>query len=453
MMKHSRTILIVAGAMVIALLGLLFIRNLIDFPVYYAAGRSLLGGRVDLYSADFAVSRVMDYRYPPLFLVLLAPLWLVPYSIASYIWYLLSAAEIMGCVYVIIRTFPELRSSWRGWILIALGAASYFVMALHYGNAHLLATFLLFASLYGFLQGRAVVSGLFMALAITIKVTPVLLLPYFVLKRKWKLLAAVTLFLVILNLLPAAYFGVRLNNELLVGWYRHVVASQEFHEDNGPINLSLKGQLRRHLTSVDYSKRVDGDVQYPAVNITAQSREGVDLVWAIITVVLFVVVLLVYLWGVGRSEAAGIGREGGEEEKGIKGERESGRKGVGREIAAHELSLMICLMLLVGPLTSKIYFIALLWPVANLASLALNRNSRAARVSMFALCVVALANLVLPLLPGRSIQRLLLVLGIDFYLTCLVMAALLLNLVTRYRAFLKRSGEQRKRVLSEARTP
>lgn len=417
--------------MVIALLGLLFIRNLIDFPVYYAAGRSLLGGRVDLYAADFAVSRVMDYRYPPLFLVLLAPLWLVPYSIASYIWYLLSAVQIMGCVYINIRTFPELRSSWRGWILIALGTASYFVMVLHYGNAHLLATFLLFASLYGFLQGRAAVSGLFMALAITIKLTPVLLLPYFVLKRKWKLLAAVTLFLVILNLLPAAYFGVRLNNELLVGWYRHVVASQEFHEDNGPINLSLKGQLRRHLTSVDYSKRADGDVQYPAVNITALSREGIDLVWASITVVLFAAVLLVYLWGAGRSVAGGIGREGGEEE---------GRKGVRREIAAHELSVMICLMLLVGPLTSKIYFIALLWPVANLASLALNRNSRAARVSMFVLCVVALANLVLPLLPGRSIQRLLLVLGIDFYLTCLVMAALLLNLVTRYRAFLTRSG-------------
>ena len=434
-MKPSRKILIVASAVVIALLGLLFIRNLIDFPVYYAAGRSLLGGRVDLYSADFAVSRVMDYRYPPLFLVVLAPLWLVPYSISSYLWYLLSAVEIIGCIFIVIRTFPALRSSWRIWILIGLGTASYFVMVLHYGNAHLLVTFLLFASLHRFLQGRAVVAGLFMALAITIKVTPILLLPYFIFKRRWKLLASVSLFLVILNLLPAAYFGVGLNNELLAGWYRHVVASQEFHEDNGPINLSLKGQLRRHFTAVDYSKRADGDVQYPAVNILTQSPQSVDTGWKIITVVLCAALLLVFLWGIGRSDA-GVAEAGTES-----------------NIEAPELSLMICLMLLVGPLTSKIYFIALLWPIANLASLAMNRNNRAARVSMVVLCVVAFTNLVLPLLPGRSIQRLLLVLGIDFYLTCLVTAALFLALVSRYRAFQKRSGERQKQVLSEARTP
>jgi hypothetical protein len=184
MKKSSRIVLILACSGAVALLGFLFVRNLIDFPVYYAAGRSLLSGRIDLYAPDFALGRVMDYRYPPFFLVVLAPLWLAPYSIAAYIWYLLSALEITGCVLIVVRTFPALQTSKRMWILVAVAAAPYFVMVLHYGNAHLLAIFLLFASLYLLIRGKDLLSGLLLALAITIKVTPVLLLPYLAVKEK-----------------------------------------------------------------------------------------------------------------------------------------------------------------------------------------------------------------------------------------------------------------------------
>jgi hypothetical protein len=436
MKKPSPIILIVASSVAVALLGLLFIRNLIDFPVYYAAGRSLLGGRIDLYAPDFALGRVMDYRYPPFFLVALAPLWLAPYPVAAYIWYLFSTLEITGCVLIVVRAFPALRESKKMWILVALATAPYFVMMLHYGNAHLLATFLLFASLYFFLRRKDVPGGLCMALAITIKVTPVLLLPYLALKRRWKMLVAVGVFLVFINLLPAAYFGLRANGDLLAGWYGHVIASQEFHEDNGPINLSLKGQLRRYVSSVDYSRRVDGDVRYPAVNVAALSRETMDAVWLAAALVLFGLVLFLIWWTSGKLQ------------KGV--EQEDTNRG---EFEAHELSLMICLMLLVGPLTSKIYFVALLWPVAGLASFAVISKVREGRLAMLVLSVVALSNLVLTLLPGRSIQRLLLVLGSDFYVNCVVLAALVFVLISGRRALRKQSCEPRIPVLSGAKTP
>jgi hypothetical protein len=435
MKKPSRILLILACSVVVALLGFLFIRNLIDFPVYYAAGRSLLSGRSDLYAPDFAMGRVMGYRYPPFFVIALAPLWLAPYSVAAYIWYLLSVLEIMGCVLIVTRTFAPLQASKKIWILVALATAQYFVMVLHYGNAHLLAIFLLFASLYFFLQRKDVVAGLLMALAITIKLTPVLLLPYLALKRKWKPLVAVCVFLIAINLMPSAYFGFRGNNELLAGWYRHVVASQEFHEDNGPINLSLKGQLRRYLSPVDYSQRVDGDVHYPAINLASLSREQLVEVWAVIAAGLFAGVLFLIWRGPGSSQ------DGVQQ-----GDLDRGR-------LSHEFSLMICLMLLVGPLTSKIYFIALLWPAACLASFAVHSKAREGKVAMRVLGVVAFINLVLPLLPGRSIQRVLLVLGVDFYLDCLVMAALTFVLVSGARALRKRSAEPRMQVPSEAKTP
>src|SRR6266404_382389 len=429
-----RLLLILAGSIAIGLLGFLFIRNLIDFPVYYAAGQSLISGRTDLYSPDFALGRVMDYRYPPFFLIALMPLWFLPYTLAAYVWYLLSVLEIIGCVLIVVRMFPSFRRSWILWVVVAFGVIQYFVMALHYGNAHLLATFVLFASLYYALQQKDLPAAALMALAITIKLTPVLLLPYIALKRRWTLLGSVCVFLIAFNIAPSIYFGFRGNRELLRSWYGHVVAGQEFHEDNGPINLSLKGQLRRYLSTVDYSQRVDGDVQYPAINIASLSRQQVVGVWAVIAAGLFAGVLFL-VWR-GRSSShvqhSDLDRTG---------------------FFAHELSSMLCLMLCVGPLTSKIYFIALLWPVACLAGFAVDRKTREGRVAMRVLVVVALVNSVLPLLPGRSVQRLLLVVGVDFYLNCLLMAALMFALVARRRVLRKRSAEPQMQVLSEAKMP
>lgn len=426
MNKIPRISLVLVCAVAVAILGLFIIRNLIDFPVYYAAGRSLIQGRTDLYSPEFAVGRVMDYRYPPFFLIALVPLWLIPYPVAAYIWYLLSVLEIAGCVLIVGRIFPALRERKIMWLPVALAIAQYFVMVLHYGNAHLLAVFLLFGSLYLVLQQKNFWAALLMALAITIKLTPIFLLPYFALKKRWSFLLGVGAFLIVINLAPSAYFGLRRNAELLATWYRHVVTSQEFHEDNGPINLSLKGQLRRYLTDIDYSQRVEGDVDYVAVNLVSMPRERAVEVWAVIAGILFVGILLL-----------------------ISGTRQS-FAGPGTSL---ELGLMICLILMVGPLTSKIYFIALLWPVACLGSLATDKTARVGKVALGVLASLAVTNFVLPLLPGRSIQRLLLVLGVDFYLNCLLMATLVYSVVSLGRVLPAPSGELQKPARSEARKP
>ena|SRR5215471_2562645 len=431
---RSRYILILVY-LVLALLGLLFIRNLVDFPVYYAAGQSLLSGRTDLYASDFALGRVMDYRYLPLFLILFMPLWLVPYSTSAFIWYLLCIFEITACVIVIRRVFPSLSGSWKMWLLIALSTSQYFVMAIHYGNVHLLAIALLFGCFYFLTNGRDTIAGLLMAFAITLKMTPVVLLPYFAVKRRWKMLGMVVIFLAALNIAPALYFGFSQNIRLIRMWYDHVISSQEFHEDNGPINLSLKGELRRYLSMIDYSKRVDGDVQYPEINVGSFSRETIEPIWIVFSSIAFVLAILIVL-------ARGDPSQRVIEQKELTNQRFSG-----------EIALMLCLMLFVGPLTSKIYFVALLWPVAHLASIAERNKSRNAQLATGVLLIVAVANSVLPLLPGRSVQRLLLVVGVDFYLNCLVMAAVALLLIASYRVIRSQSGEPQMRVQSAAKAP
>ncbi|HXG90970.1 MAG TPA: glycosyltransferase family 87 protein [Blastocatellia bacterium] len=419
----------------IALLGFVFIRNLIDFPVYYSAGRSLLGGRTDLYAPDFARGSLMDYRYPPFFLIALAPLWFLPYKPAAYVWYLLSVAEIIGCL-LILRSLVNPNRAKLTWLIAFLATGQYFVMILHYGNAHLPAIFLLFASVYLYIKRKDSLAALAMSLAVTIKLTPILLLPYFALKKRWRFLSLVSGFLIIINLAPALYFGFEKNSELLVEWYNHVVADQEFHETNGPINLSLKGELRRYLSPVDYSQRVEADTDYRNINVAALSREQTDRIWLVVAAIVYGVALALVLW---RS-------------KGIKGHEEAG---ISQRVESDglplytslEFGLMISVMLLVGPLTSKIYFIALLWPIVSLGSFAFNDSLPASGLARRVLLVIAAINFVLPLLPGRSLQRFLLVLGADFFVNCILMAALASVLIANRRVRQEQSYELRTQAL------
>jgi hypothetical protein len=430
MKKKSRILLLITTAIGLALLGLLFTKNLIDFPVYYWSGQSLLSGRTDLYAPDFTLGRVMDYRYPPLFLLLFFPLWLLPYKEASYVWYGLSILQIVGILFAIKGMLGAGGISKKVWLVTFFAVAQYFVMILHYGNAHLLAIFLLFAGLYSYYYRKEYVAAALIGLSITIKLTPILILPYFVLKKRWGLLLTIAGFLAVFNLLPSAYFGFDGNLALLEKWFRHVVVDQEFHESNGPINLSLKGQLRRYLTRIDYSKRVDGDTRYQAVNVTSLSTAESDFIWLGIGAAVYLCGLIL-IWRGGRiRERDAQATENAP--SAIRPLRDSADDS-SRQVML-DLGLMVCLMIFVGPLTSKIYFTALVWPVAALASYAFTDSGPAASLARRVAVIVAVTNSVLPLLPGSSIQRLLLVAGLDFYVNLLLMAALGYVLVSARRS-------------------
>lgn|SRR5262249_15890354 len=435
-----------AAVVLLCLLGialsLVFIRNLIDFPVYYSAGRTLLSGRVDLYAPDFALGQVMDYRYLPLFLVALVPLWHLPYNFAAFVWYLANYL----CVLVIARSMYRMFTSEPGRtpataetggsntglrfatldrrtrflpaLICGLAVAQYFVMALHYGNAHLIAITLVFISYQLLQKNRDLNAALAMGAAILIKLTPVMLLPYFAIKRRWKYLGLTAVVIGCGALLPSLYFGASTNFGLLRQWFDHVIVNQSFHEMNGPINLALKGQALRYLTNVDYESRVGGDSQYPSVDIVALAPTAVEKVAIGASILIFVAAIL-WIW---RRTAQGDTR----------GRYDKLKQTDGSPILDDlEFGVLICIMLLVGPLTSKIYFVALVWPVVAVARSIFATPGRTPASAKALLILVGIANAVLPLIPGRAAQRLLLVLGVDFYINCAVMLAALILVLAR----------------------
>jgi hypothetical protein len=447
--KQRRSVIILAGIVLLAFLSLAFTRGLVDFPIYHISGRSLIQGRLNIYAPEFSGGPGMTYRYPPFFLIAILPLSLLPYPVAAHVWYWLSVAMIAGIVRLIRRVAARVNSRRRVWLVAFFAVAQYYVMQLRYGNAHLLIVFLMFASLYFALRKRDWLAGLLMALSISIKVTPVLILPYFVLRKRWNYLLAITVFLLPINLIPVGYFGYAKNTELLRTWFAHVLLDKDFHEVNGPINLSLKGQLRRYLTDVDYSKRVLGDTKYPSINIASLTTGQADAVWAV-TSANALLGALVFLWWLpkGKKTADPKARELSIEAASDSEERRADEP-INEPL---QLGLMISLMLFIGPLSSKIYFTALLWPVACLAAQVFAKEVRMPAFCKRALLAICAANVVLPLLPGRSLQRLFLVLGIDFYLNGLLLIALVLALISSRRALRAPGGARQTQALSATRT-
>ena len=400
----GRTLFIAAAMALVAALGVIFVRNLTDFAVYYAAGRSLLSGRIDLYAPDFARGVVMDYRYLPFFIVIFAPLSLAPYPVAAWVWHLLNTAAIGLAVASLASMFSELSySRAKVWCVAFFIVVPYFAMALDYGNVQLIVTALMFTAMSLALRGRDLPGAALLSLAITVKIIPALMLPYFVITRRWRFIGVVVLTTAALNLLPSIYFGVSGNRDLIARWYAHVIVGQEFHEINGPINLSLKGQLRRTLTNVDYTQRVDGDHRYAAINIAAFSTRAIDRLWMAICAGLFIGGLVI-IW------------------------RSPGAPGSDVRLDALQIGLLICVMLCVGPLTYKVYLVALLWPVVAVGIAAW--DDAAIRRALIA---VAITSSTLPLLPGRSMQRFLLVAGTDFYVSTAILALVAFTLVRASR--------------------
>src|SRR5262245_28203510 len=231
--------MLVAATLVFAL-----VRHFEDVHVYYAASQALfLHGRTDLYSADFADSAIMDYRYPPFFLFLFSPLSLLPYWLVQFIWLWLCILAFLVLVKAMKQSFelvtPDPLRVWPAILLSLVATAKFFVVLSDHLNVHLILIALVGVAFYLVLREKQALAAIPMALAIAIKASPILLLPYFAIRRQWRFLSATVALVVIFNFLPALYFGWTSNAGLLEDWYQHVVTHDEFQEINGPLDLSL----------------------------------------------------------------------------------------------------------------------------------------------------------------------------------------------------------------------
>ncbi|MGH7151904.1 MAG: glycosyltransferase family 87 protein, partial [Planctomycetota bacterium] len=172
----------------------------IDFAPYYKGAAALARG-LDPY--DLAVTdrlgeelgvtegKEMRYLYPPFFGLVAAPLTLLPYPVAKAAWHALGLAFLAGAVVLLPGALLPAPGGWERGIALFLAATFLpIVETLRLGQVNLLLLLLLVLAIRDLGRGREGRAGLAVGLAAAIKVTPALILPLFLLRRRWKGLAA-----------------------------------------------------------------------------------------------------------------------------------------------------------------------------------------------------------------------------------------------------------------------
>ncbi len=133
---------------------------------------------------------VVAYIYPPFFALALAPLTALGLVTAGRVWLLVIHATTMLSLRLILRVNPEVPPSGRRVFLVAAFGFMPLYLNLKFQQVASVWLLLLTATLWAALRRRDVAAGLFLALAASLKVGPVFLVPLFARLERWR--AAIT---------------------------------------------------------------------------------------------------------------------------------------------------------------------------------------------------------------------------------------------------------------------
>jgi hypothetical protein len=191
-----------------------------DFTIYYDAGRALLEHRNP--------NLVHGFIYLPFFALCMAPIALLPYAIAVWVW---QSASFLALVWITRAVVDLVRASNLPTPAFLAWAPLLCVLRLvdsNFGNGqvNLLVLAIVVLAIRSWITARDTRAGTWLGLAAALKLLPAFLGIVFVLRRSARAcaLAAVT-FLACVFLAPAIAPGWTTNLQWIQGW---------FHQESGP---------------------------------------------------------------------------------------------------------------------------------------------------------------------------------------------------------------------------
>jgi alpha-1,2-mannosyltransferase len=173
-----------------------------DFVNYFGGAQAAAHG-TDVY-ADFKRSWgtqawVVAYIYPPFFALVLAPLTSLGLLAAARIWLLAVQAAFVGSLWLILRIHPELTRGGRRLLLLASLGFMPVYLNLKFQQVATVWLLLITATLWAALRRRTGLAGAFIAMAASLKVSPIFLIPLFARLGRWRIAVMGSVMLVVLT--------------------------------------------------------------------------------------------------------------------------------------------------------------------------------------------------------------------------------------------------------------
>jgi len=297
-----------------------------DFNVYYHAAREVLAGR-DPYQNS--LGEWTPYLYPPLLAEVLTPVALLPLPIAAYIWFLISAASILGSMWMLSALAGDseqraIEPTARRLALAALAVVlvlRFVLDTFNLGQVNTVVAGLAVAHVFFYRQEKKTLSAIALVLAISIKLTPALLLVYHIAKLRLRFAAGCAALLAAVSIASFLPFGSPVTAfQTLVG--RTIKNEQGYNLADGG-NQSLRGAIERLIKNTNESTASD----------TTGYRRPADTFTLLISILFL-------------TAAIAAARSADSELSGI--------------------APFFCCMVLLSPLSWKAHFVILILPIANL---------------------------------------------------------------------------------------
>ncbi len=195
-------------------------RHYSDFRVYYKTAQTF-AERSNIYSRPD--ESITPFKYSPMFAFLMWPLSFFSQKTASLIFFTLNFILLVLVVILSGKLVVKDKISYRQSVFLCLMPIlftfRFILQVLDSGQIGIMMFFLVLSGLYFLDKKKDYLGSASIALSAMFKYTSFVFLPYFLLKKRMKVLLLVAVFIVVYCLVPALYLGVGKQADCLKSWF------------------------------------------------------------------------------------------------------------------------------------------------------------------------------------------------------------------------------------------
>jgi hypothetical protein len=234
-------------------------RQFADFHVNYYTGQKMLKGE-NIYDADaYRRDKIAIFKYPPLFALITALFALTTERTAATAWFTFNFLLIILFIFYSGRMIfkDKLFRRQKNWIyfLVLFLTSRFYMDNFDEGQVNLLMMTALFLGIYFSQKNKNFLAGLSIGFSILVKYMSAIFIPYFLFKKRFKLVFYILISLILFSLLPALFLGWSKNLSLQSQYLSYLAkTSLDFYSLSDFANQSIFSMFMRFFSSYGQPK-------------------------------------------------------------------------------------------------------------------------------------------------------------------------------------------------------
>jgi hypothetical protein len=228
-------------------------RDFADFHTYYYTGQKMLKGENVYDDNAYKKDKIANFKYPPIFAAITALFALTSQRMAATMWFSFNFLLIILFIYYCGKLIfgqgitPRQKNGVYFWSLFL--TLRFYMQNFDEGQVNFLMMTTLLLGLYAASRKKEFLGGVFFGFSILVKYMTALFIPYFLFKKRFKIVIYTLLSLVIFSLLPALFFGWERNLSLQKNFFPYLCkTSLGMHSLSDYANQSIMATVVRFFS-------------------------------------------------------------------------------------------------------------------------------------------------------------------------------------------------------------